>query len=825
MSYFSIQLNSNRPEQIVLLFDNIEQTADKPEDIEVLLHIDTGDKVMEELTNAEKLKRKFTLKVYDSDMVKGYATLWKPLNLLWQYTAPEAYFVINISDEMLFQTQGWDSIVRQYHGYYPDHVFRLRASKYRYRNYTDFWENGYAPDSLAFYTRKWLELSGDWNPCLGPDSFQQCVSFYLFTSDPFSHVQHNRDIPVPELHFIGEGAGIGLEGRAKYKRILINNRAWFVLMSHSMQQEAKRRAMRMKAYILSQQAPEQNITIVEEDESYKLVSDCQVLHSLSYHLSRLHIWLVNFWRMQEIHYYAGGGVRAKKIPFAGYFVMFVTYVPGGYELFYQLAMFRKKYGIVRLLLSNPHIKEFLKRSWHLYIRTLERLKSCFQSSLTLSKPSERNNSSWVILPMTEESPKPSSVVADTALNQQIYFSIQLSSNRPKNIVALLDNIESTATHPEQVEVLVHIDTGDTQMEAMLKQQQSFRRVSVRYIDTNLVKGFIHLWKAYNPLFQITAPSAYFVTLFSDEMRFETKGWDDVLRSYEGYYPDHIFRVRCSKYRYRNYTDFWENGFAPDSLAFYTRRWLALQGDWNPCTGPDSFQQCVAFYLFTADPFSHIQHHRDIVAPFLKFSGEGGGVGLEGEARRKRIRDNNHEWFSLMSHPMQKNARRRAMLLKAHILLHDMQIAEPEAIITLKERPERALIRISSYDKNKIGLLRGTPRIVNTDLSYKLSRTRIRLVTIMRAPWVHYYAGGGKECLKTNPWGGVDMMLDTYSPGNKWVASLFFLRRALNYSSRTLVHVRNLVRNSWQQHGFIMGTAVIPKRIMTKLIGRVVRLRG
>jgi hypothetical protein len=249
--FVSIQLNSNRPQQIASFFDSIEATADAPGDIEVLLHIDEGDSIMEEAVKAEQSKRRFTLRLLKTDLVKGYSTLWMPLNPLFKMTHPDAYFVINVSDEMLFQTRGWDNIIRKYVGFYPDHIFRLRASKYRFRNYTDFWECGYAPDSLAFYTRRWLELSGDWNPCLGPDSFQQCVAFYMMTSDPLSPRQYNRDIALTELHFTGEGASIGLEGRAFWQRVRINNRAWFILMSHRMQQEARRRAMRMKSHIIA----------------------------------------------------------------------------------------------------------------------------------------------------------------------------------------------------------------------------------------------------------------------------------------------------------------------------------------------------------------------------------------------------------------------------------------------------------------------------------------------------------------------------------------------------------------------------------------------
>jgi hypothetical protein len=71
MPFISIQLNSNRPQQIVEFFDNIETTADRPEDIEVLLHIDTGDKAMEHVVARETPLRKFTLRVLQTDDSSG----------------------------------------------------------------------------------------------------------------------------------------------------------------------------------------------------------------------------------------------------------------------------------------------------------------------------------------------------------------------------------------------------------------------------------------------------------------------------------------------------------------------------------------------------------------------------------------------------------------------------------------------------------------------------------------------------------------------------------------------------------------------------------
>lgn len=335
MPFISIQLNSNRPQQIGVFFDSIEATADTPEAIEVLLHIDKGDSAMEQAVEAEKAKRKFSLRVLQTDLVQGYLTLWKPLNPLLEMTHPDVYFVTNFSDEFLFETKGWDTQLRAYVGYYPDHIFRLRGSQYRFRNYRDFWECGYVPDSIAFYTKRWLDLGGDWNPCLGPDTFQQFVSFYLHTSDRWTHVQYNRDIPLPFMRFSGEGAGIGLTGIARFRRMLQNNRAWFTLVSHRIQQEAKRRAMRLKAHIVAHRMGEA-IRVEEQPHrkcfAVKESASGRELETFCYRLSWLRITAINISRMPWVLYYAGSGKAVLRYPLHGLVVMAATYLPGGEKL-------------------------------------------------------------------------------------------------------------------------------------------------------------------------------------------------------------------------------------------------------------------------------------------------------------------------------------------------------------------------------------------------------------------------------------------------------------------------------------------------------------
>jgi len=320
-----------------------------------------------------------------------------------------------------------------------------------------------------------------------------------------------------------------------------------------------------------------------------------------------------------------------------------------------------------------------------------------------------------------------------------FVSIQLNSNRPRQIQKFLQNVETTAIHPEQIEVLIHIDSGDEAMVEALVRVRETLRLRVKYITTNIVSSFFDLWKPLNELVKLTDPEAYFAINVSDEFLFETHGWDEQLRRYVGFYPDHIFRIRTSQYRYRNYRDIWECGFAPDSLAFYTKRWLDISGDWNPCLGPDSFQQCVAFYLYSHDNFNINQCNRDIPAPFIKFSGEGANIGLEGEALKKRSYGHIKEWFVLMSAAMQEEAKRRAMLLRAHIFVKEQGLASYEI------RDESS----NKYIEVRETLINRTHRF-----SYRINRFKIFWNNNLRKLRYHYYTGGGFDAAIDTWFGGL-----------------------------------------------------------------------
>ena len=178
--------------------------------------------------------------------------------------------------------------------------------------------------------------------------------------------------------------------------------------------------------------------------------------------------------------------------------------------------------------------------------------------------------------------------------QKKIISIHLNSNNPLSFEKFILSIVNKTKNLDNIEILVNIDVNDEGMINVIKKINAKHDGLVRYIETDLIKTFADAWKPLNLLLNKTSKSVEFITCMSDEIRFQTKNWDLIILKYLNYYEDNIFRIRCSKYRNETYKDIWECGYKPDAYAFYTRKWLDTVGEWNPCIGPDTFQECISF---------------------------------------------------------------------------------------------------------------------------------------------------------------------------------------------------------------------------------------
>lgn len=367
------------------------------------------------------------------------------------------------------------------------------------------------------------------------------------------------------------------------------------------------------------------------------------------------------------------------------------------------------------------------------------------------------------------------------------LSIQLNTNRPKEIKDFVNNVEETSSNPSDIEILVNIDTTDDACKNTLENLQTITKLKLRFIQTDIIKGYKDLWKPLNVLLEHTDPTVYFVTNFSDEFRFKTKGWDDILKKYIGYYEDDIFRIRLSRYRFRNYFDFWECIYAPDSLAFYTKKWMDTVKIWCPCLGPDSWQQLVAFYLINSRKFDHIQYDRDISENFIMFEGEGASLGLTGLKAKQRIKDNVDLWFETVSYEMQEKAKYAAAMLQTGIIMHKNSDQKKISRNFISNRKPPAFdgknISQVSFRNNKnrkrVEFFYENKPIYK--INYGLNKLKLFFVNNIRKLNYGYYAGGGQECFRKDLISQINVYLrmrkyGSFDSKNKTIKKPNFLKK-------------------------------------------------
>ncbi len=231
--------------------------------------------------------------------------------------------------------------------------------------------------------------------------------------------------------------------------------------------------------------------------------------------------------------------------------------------------------------------------------------------------------------------------------------------------AAFDSAEATVSDPSCMEWLVKFDTDQPGAQEFIEAEQKKRPFSIRAFITPRLEGVFSIWVGMEQLFFESDPETYFVMLATDEVRFQTKHWDKILRErYIGYYPDDVFRLRISSTKLLNYTSHYECTFMPESFPIYTRRWLELTEGTGDCWGSDGFQQCVAYHLWLGPGslFGHSSYlnyyrenslQRDVPVFDIAFGGMEFGVGVSPEDQKIRHRRNLQEWRRLTTHATQE----------------------------------------------------------------------------------------------------------------------------------------------------------------------------
>ncbi len=280
------------------------------------------------------------------------------------------------------------------------------------------------------------------------------------------------------------------------------------------------------------------------------------------------------------------------------------------------------------------------------------------------------------------------------VSNSLLLSILVNSNNKENLSKFLDSYETNAKNPKCFEVIVNIDEGDELMINFIKSEINKRTFKLSYIETTggYFSGHLHN----NLMLQASDKSSYFLVCIGDRMHINTKNWDVILLRYVNYFKDDLFRVICSKFKNRNYVDFWECCFAPANIAFTTRKWLEITQNWGPCFSHDAFQQCVSYYLTNSDNFNAEQVKRDVADNVLNIAGQKPSKKNLID-KRIRIKGQLVAWPILTSVRTQKKAKKLAMLILANIINEKnngiYNISEKKNFIALNEPKMKSKIKL------------------------------------------------------------------------------------------------------------------------------------
>ena len=247
----------------------------------------------------------------------------------------------------------------------------------------------------------------------------------------------------------------------------------------------------------------------------------------------------------------------------------------------------------------------------------------------------------------------------------------LASNRPDNLFNFFENLAATTADPSAIEVIVKIDVGDEKSKEVLDQAISKHPYSIKYIYTPRLGGYFDLWKTYNELWELTDEGTYFVWPITDEIRMDTPHWDNKLRNYVGLFDDHVFRLKFSHFKFRNYYRLWECCYAPENFALFSRKWIELVGGFGECHGLDAYHQCVSFYLGKLDRWTSLS--RDVPVLDISIGGEEANVGNTEEEMEDKSRNAIRSWFTLVSYESRLNYMKHACIIHAYIDGHRLQL--------------------------------------------------------------------------------------------------------------------------------------------------------
>lgn len=293
----TIMLASIRPHNLSQLMFSLQDTLARPERVEVLVKIDDGDDAMREYIEMAQEQFTVPLRYLQSPREDGYYTLHHGYQQLYEMSDPGSYFYVIINDEVRFATKGWDTILEKYVGFYPDDVFRIKISMQKLRNYYSVYECGPCPENYPITTRRWMEITEGVGDCWGPDVWHQMIDYHLGMHSPPTG-DYFRSVPVSEIVIKGEEAGQGLSQKTIEIRSRRIQQEWWRINSAFKQQEIRRLAVKLQAYLWAKNKEPGEFSILEDKKKrYFMVTtpgSAQPLNIFLYHLPCTKVMWNNF---------------------------------------------------------------------------------------------------------------------------------------------------------------------------------------------------------------------------------------------------------------------------------------------------------------------------------------------------------------------------------------------------------------------------------------------------------------------------------------------------------------------------------------------------
>lgn len=212
---------------------------------EIVVKIDIGDQLM--IDAVKKIQQDFSINLVPliTERFPSYFHTYIAYKETLKASDPEYYFCWHINDEILLETQHWDTKLAKYVGYFPDHIFRLKVNPQKmFRNFFDIHEICLYAD-YPIVPRKWLVATEVWAHCHGPDVYQEGVSIYL------AKYGFHRNVPLLDVKVGGDEAGENMTPEKAMVRAQGTCLAWDYSLSAKMQENFARSARRLQLFIMA----------------------------------------------------------------------------------------------------------------------------------------------------------------------------------------------------------------------------------------------------------------------------------------------------------------------------------------------------------------------------------------------------------------------------------------------------------------------------------------------------------------------------------------------------------------------------------------------